>query len=129
MIPVDHDFMEAAARFKRELYGEYGYFYYVPMAESRTVQLPVTVGCSYGRCLFCDLNQGMRYRELPLPEILDKIGKLRFIHQHDRRPVRRFLLAGGNPFGLPTEKPGPAGRIRHHGLLHDAGQQIGRAHV
>ena len=33
--------MEAAARFKRELYGEYGYFYYVPMAESRTVQLPV----------------------------------------------------------------------------------------
>ena len=104
MIPVDHDFMEAVARFKRELYGEYGAFYYVPMAESRTVQLPVTVGCSYGRCLFCDLNQGMRYRELPLPEILDKIGKLRFIHQHDRRPVRRCLLAGGNPFGLPTEK-------------------------
>ena len=46
----------------------------------------------------------MRYRELPLPEILDKIGKLRFIHQHDRRPVRWCLLAGGNPFGLPTEK-------------------------
>ena len=52
--------METAARFKRELYGEYGSFYYVPMAESRAVQLPVTVGCSYGRCLFCDLNQGMR---------------------------------------------------------------------
>ena len=39
---MDHDFMEAAARFKRELYGEYGSFYYVPMAESRTVQLNLT---------------------------------------------------------------------------------------
>ena len=101
---MDRDFIEAAARFKRELYGEYGSFYYVPMAESRAVQLPVTVGCSYGRCLFCDLNQGMRYRELPLSEIQDKIGKLRFIHQHDRRPVRRCLLAGGNSFVLQTEK-------------------------
>ena len=34
---MDRDFIEAAARFKRELYGEYGSFYYVPMAESRAV--------------------------------------------------------------------------------------------
>ena len=101
---MDREFQEAVSRLKRELYGEYGSFYYVPMAESRAVQLPVTVSCSYGRCLFCDLNQGMAYRELPLPEILENIGKLRFIHRHDRRPVRRCLLAGGNPFSLPTEK-------------------------
>ena len=101
---MDRDFVEAASRLKQELYGEYGDFYYVPMAESRAVQLPVTVGCRYNRCFFCDLNQGVAYRELPLPEILENVGKLRFIHRHDRRPVRRCLLVGGNPFCLPTEK-------------------------
>ncbi|MDO4786649.1 MAG: radical SAM protein [Fretibacterium sp.] len=101
---MDRGFAEKAARLRQELYGEYGPFYYVPMAESRAVQVPVTVGCSYGRCLFCDLNQGMRYRELPLGEIADNVEKLRFIHGRDRRPVRRCLLAGGNPLSLPTEK-------------------------
>ncbi len=101
---MDRNFIEAASRLRRELYGEYGAFYYVPMAESRAVQLPAAVGCRYGRCLFCDLNQGMAYRELSLTEVRDNIEKLRFIHQHDRRPVRRCLLAGGNPFCLPTEK-------------------------
>ncbi|NLL37509.1 MAG: radical SAM protein [Fretibacterium sp.] len=91
-------------RLKKELYGEYGPFYYVPMAESRSVQLPVTVGCRYGSCLFCDLNQGMAYRELSLDEISRNVEWLRFIHQRDRRPVQRFLLAGGNPFSLPSEK-------------------------
>lgn len=101
---MNRDFIEATTRIRRELYGEYGAFYYVPMTESRAVQLPVTVGCRYGRCLFCDLNQGMIYRELSLTEILGNIEKLRFIHQHDRRPVRRCLLSGGNPFCLPGEK-------------------------
>ena len=34
---MDRDFIEAAARLEREIYGEYGSFYYVPMAESRAV--------------------------------------------------------------------------------------------
>lgn len=101
---MDRNFVEAAARLRKELYKEYGAFYYVPMAESRSVQLPVTVGCSYGRCLFCDLNHGLAYRELSCPEIRDKVGKLRFLHKYDRRPVRRCLLSGGNPFFLPAEK-------------------------
>ena len=101
---MDRNFVAVAARLRKELYEEYGAFYYVPMAESRSVQLPVTVGCSYGRCLFCDLNHGLAYRELSCPEIRDKVGKLRFLHQYDRRPVRRCLLSGGNPFFLPAEK-------------------------
>ncbi len=92
---------EKILRFKREIYGEYGFYYYVPMPEAYTVQIPVTVSCSYGRCLFCDLNQGMKFRVLSLEEIEENIKKLRCIHD---KPSKRFLLAGGNPFVLDSEK-------------------------
>lgn len=89
-------------RLKREIYREYGFYYYVPMAEAYTVQVPVTVSCSYGKCLFCDLNQGMKFRELPLDEISGHVKNLRLINEG--RKSSRFLLAGGNPFVLKTEK-------------------------
>ena len=103
---MEHDTerIQTVRRFKQEIYGEYGFFYYVPMAESYTVQIPVTVSCSYRRCLYCDLNQGMVFRELSLEEISRNIEKLRFIHETDSRPPKRFLLAGGNPFVIPTKK-------------------------
>ena len=88
-------------KFKHEIYQEYGVYYYVPMAESFTVQVPVTISCSYKKCLFCDLNQGMKFRELSLDEIETNIKKLRYIHD---KPAKKFLLAGGNPFVLGTEK-------------------------
>ena len=88
-------------KFKREIYQEYGFYYYVPMAEAFTVQVPVTVSCSYKKCLFCDLNQGMKFRELELSEIEENLKKLRYIHD---KPAKKFLLAGGNPFVLKPEK-------------------------
>ena len=88
-------------QFKREIYQEYGFYYYVPMAEAYTVQVPVTVSCSYGKCLYCDLNQGMSFRELSLTEIETNIEKLRYVND---KPSKRFLLAGGNPFVLSAEK-------------------------
>ena len=92
----DAERIQTVRRLKEEIYGEYGFFYYVPMAESYTVQIPVTVSCSYRRCLYCDLNQGMAFRELSLEEIDRNIERLRFIHETDSRPPKRFLLAGGN---------------------------------
>ena len=86
---------------KHEIYHEYGFYYYVPMAEAYTVQVPVTVSCSYGKCLYCDLNQGMKFKELTLTEIEENVKKLRYIHD---KPSKRFLLTGGNPFVLSTEK-------------------------
>ena len=99
----DRGFAQRVRRLKRELYDEYGFFYYVPMAESYAVQLPVTVSCSYGRCLFCDLNQGMRFRVLSMEEVAANAERLQAIHERDRRPPTRFLLAGGNPLVLGTE--------------------------
>ena len=65
----DPEHIQNIRRLRQEVYGEYGFSYYVPLAESYTVQVPVTVSCSYRRCLFCDLNQGMPFRELSLDEI------------------------------------------------------------
>ncbi|MCR5346352.1 MAG: radical SAM protein [Fretibacterium sp.] len=100
----DAERIQEIRRLKQEIYGEYGVFYYVPMAESYTVQVPVTVSCSYRRCLYCDLNQGMAFRELSFDEIDANLERLRVIHERDTRPPSRFLLAGGNPFVLSTEK-------------------------
>ena len=77
----DAERIQTIRRLKEEIYGEYGFFYYVPMAESYTVQIPVTVSCSYRRCLYCDLNQGMAFRVLSLEEIDRNIERLRFIHE------------------------------------------------
>ncbi|MBQ9565336.1 MAG: radical SAM protein [Synergistaceae bacterium] len=100
----DAERIQKVRRLKREVYGEYGFYYYVPMAESFAVQLPVTISCSYRRCLYCDLNQGMAFRELSPDEIAANLERLRFIHEEDTRPPTRFLLAGGNPFVLSSEK-------------------------
>ena len=89
-------------KFKRDIYGEYGFYYYVPMAEAYTIQIPVTISCSYNKCLYCDLNQRKKFRELSLGEIESNIQKLRYIHEG--KSAKRFLLAGGNPFVLSTEK-------------------------
>ncbi|MBQ7068504.1 MAG: radical SAM protein [Synergistaceae bacterium] len=90
--------------FKNEIFREYGYYYYVPMAEAYDIQIPVTVGCSYDKCLFCDLNGASKFHEIPLDKINENIKKLRFIHEDKLGSAKRFLLAGGNPFVLSTEK-------------------------
>ncbi len=91
-------------KFKRDIYGEYGFYYYVPMAEAYTIQIPVTISCSYNKCLYCDLNQRKKFRELSLGEIESNIQKLRYIHEGKINSAKRFLLAGGNPFVLSPEK-------------------------
>ena len=83
---MDHEFFRTVRRLKRELYGEYGGYYYVPMAEAYAVQLPVTVGCSHNRCLYCDLNQGLSFREMPFEEITANIRRRSVIHSRDARP-------------------------------------------
>ncbi|MBQ9905088.1 MAG: radical SAM protein [Synergistaceae bacterium] len=94
--------IQSINRLKRDVYREYGFYYYVPMAEAYTVQVPVTVGCSYNKCLYCELNQGRKFRELSLEEITGHVENLRVINEG--RKSKRFLLAGGNPFVLSTEK-------------------------
>lgn len=62
--------------------------------------LEVSVGCTHGQCLFCDIYNGIPFEPIPLDEIIESIEELArttMACQH------RVYLAGGNPFALPTQ--------------------------
>ena len=84
--------IQRVKEFKQEIFREYGYYYYVPMAEAYAVQIPVTVGCSYNKCLYCKLNQDNKFRELSLDEIANNITKLRYIYEERLDQVRIYLV-------------------------------------
>lgn len=63
--------------------------------------LQVTRGCSHGKCLFCDIQEGKGFQLVPFQEILEDIDELA---QSATQLTKRFYLAGGNPFVLPNEK-------------------------
>lgn len=73
------------------------------MGEAYSLPLPVTLGCDYNACLFCDLNR-TAYYEFSREEIQSFIDKLTFIHQYDRKPPQRVVLLQANPFCLATDK-------------------------
>ncbi len=86
------------------IYQEYGPYFYVPMTQGTSLAVPVTVGCSWDHCLYCDLNHGHRFRVFSLDEIQHKITLLKASAAHRRRPVERVVLSGGNPFCLKTDQ-------------------------
>ncbi len=45
-----------------EVYKEYGNGFYVPMTQGYSVAVPVTVGCSWDKCLYCDLNHENKFQ-------------------------------------------------------------------
>ena len=85
-----------------EVYKEYGQNFYVPMTQGHSVAVPVTVGCSWDKCLYCDLNHENKFKFLGLQEIDKKLKVLKNYYSNRRRPVEKVVLAGGNPFCLDT---------------------------
>lgn len=49
-----------------EVYKEYGEGIYVAMTQGYSVAVPVTVGCSWDKCLYCDLNHDHKFHFLGL---------------------------------------------------------------
>lgn len=88
----------------KDIYKEYGEYFYVPMTQAFSVALPVTIGCSWNRCLYCDLNHNNKYRELSLDEIRTKLIMLKDFYNNRKKPVEKIVLAGGNPFNLSTAR-------------------------
>ena len=71
-----------------------------PPVERSSVNIPVTVGCSYNACLFCDLFRHLKYRELPMEEIEKE---LRRIHDLGGDPKVVFL-GDGDAFYLSADR-------------------------
>lgn len=85
-----------------EIYKEYGPYFYVPMNQAYSVAVPVTVGCTWNKCLYCDLNHDMAFEFLGLEKIEEKLKMLNQYYSQKRGVVKKIVLAGGNPFCLST---------------------------
>ena len=70
-----------------------------PMERS-SFMLPVTVGCPYNQCKFCNLFRHLRYRELPAEKIEEELKRVKDV---GGRPTKIFL-GDGNAFGLNAER-------------------------
>lgn len=70
-----------------------------PMERS-SFMLPVTVGCPYNQCKFCNLFRHLRYKELPAEKIEEELKRVKDI---GGSPTKIFL-GDGNAFGLKTER-------------------------
>ena len=64
--------------------------------ERSSFKLPVSVGCPYNACAFCDLFKDLRYRELPLDQIEAELARVR----DAGGAPRRIMLGDGNAFHL-----------------------------
>ena len=72
-------------------------YMYTPMPEMHTVMVPVTSGCSYQKCLYCDLNFRQKFYVFKLAEIEDYLRKEKIKYDKMRRSPKKFTLLEGNP--------------------------------
>ena len=75
----------------------YPIYMYTPMPEMHNVMVPVTSGCSYQKCLYCDLNFRQKFHVFKLAEIEDYLRKEKIRYDNMRRRPKKFTLLEGNP--------------------------------
>ena len=68
--------------------------------ERGSFKLPVSVGCPYNACAFCDLFKDLRYRELPLDQIEAELIRVRNVGG----APERIMLGDGNAFYASFER-------------------------
>ena len=68
--------------------------------ERGAFKLPVSVGCPYNACAFCDLFKDLKYRELPLEQIEAELARVR----DAGGAPENIMLGDGNAFHLPFER-------------------------
>ena len=68
--------------------------------EARAFMLPVTVGCPYNRCKFCDLFTDLRYRKISLEDIENELKR---VSAHGGNP-ELIYLGDGSAFQLKAEE-------------------------
>lgn len=81
----------------------YPIYMYTPMSEMHNEMIPVTMGCSYQRCLYCDLNYRQKFKIFPIEEIRDYILKHKCELDKINRKPTKFTLLEGNPLCIKTD--------------------------
>lgn len=67
--------------------------------ERASFMLPVTVGCPYNSCKFCNLFRHLKYRKLPMNQIEEELKRVKGLGGNPKR----VFLGDGNAFELTTE--------------------------
>jgi len=68
--------------------------------EKSSYMLPVTVGCPYNGCHFCNLFRDLHYRELPFSQIEEELRRV----QNAGGKPKKIFLGDGCAFSLKTEQ-------------------------
>ncbi len=70
---------------------------YYPQDEMTTFLLPVTLGCSYNKCVFCSMYKGEKYCEVPFS---DMEIQLRNAYKY----TEKVFLTGADPMAIGFDK-------------------------
>lgn len=68
--------------------------------EKDAFMLPITVGCPYNACSFCNLFRDLHYRELPFQKIEAELKRVKACGGNPHK----IFLGDGCAFSLQTEK-------------------------
>lgn len=72
-----------------------------PPAEWRSLILQVTIGCSWNKCTFCEMDQDKKFEARKIEEITKEIDQIVFMGGAPY--VRDIFLADGDAMTLPTK--------------------------
>jgi len=69
-------------------------------SERGSFKLPISVGCPYNACAFCDLFKDLTFRELPIEQIEAELARVRAVGG----TPERIMLGDGNAFHASFER-------------------------
>ena len=76
---------------------------YTPMPEMHNLNIPVTAGCNYNYCRYCDLNALQKFRLFDLDKIKTYIRDQGAFYADQRRQPKKLTLLEGNALCCPTD--------------------------
>lgn len=81
----------------------YPKYMYTPMPEMHNEMVPVTAGCSFKKCIYCDLNYKQKFHIFKLDEVENFLIERKTELQKTNRLPKRFTLLEGNPLCVSTD--------------------------
>lgn len=81
----------------------YPKYMYTPMPEMHNEMVPVTAGCSYKKCIYCDLNYKQKFHIFKLDDVENFLVKRKNELQKMNRMPKKFTLLEGNPLCVSTD--------------------------
>ena len=69
--------------------------------EANTPILEITYGCSWNRCVFCNMYKDVKFGASPIEHIEEDLQELSQRYPHN---LRKIIVANGDPFALSTKR-------------------------